>query len=106
MTMKPPGWGLYLSLILIGGVIGYLLTEIALGSGLYGAVVFALIGALLAWMILRTRQDYTPEEIAAAVAERERREAAMNAGRQANQAAQRTKIAVVKSSGKKLDTKE
>lgn len=95
--MKPPAWGLYIGLLLIGAVVGFLLTELLLGAGngTVGAAVFGGIGLLLAWMILRTRPNYTPQEIAAAMAEREAREAAVRTAQQSSTTAGPT-IQVVK----------
>ncbi|HEY8597343.1 MAG TPA: hypothetical protein VIL85_02865 [Thermomicrobiales bacterium] len=70
--------GLFVGLALVGGVLGFIIGEVWLGrgNGPAVAVVLAALGLLLAWMLWRTRPTYTPEEVAAAVAERKAREAA------------------------------
>jgi hypothetical protein len=77
--MRPGALGLFAELAIGGGVLGFIIGDVWLGrgNGLAVAVVLAALGLLLAWMLWRTRPTYTPEEIAAAVAERKARETAM-----------------------------
>ncbi len=85
---KPPVWGFFAGLTLAGGLLGFILGEVWLwrGNGPYVGAIFAALGLLLAWMLWRTRPQYTAEEIAAATVERARRQelakAAMQARRQ------------------------
>ena len=62
---------LFSSLILIGGISGYILGEIYLGrgNGVYMSPFSALVGALLAWALWSTRQrpSAAPEEPSATI---------------------------------------
>ena len=76
--MRPGALGLLTGLALGGAVLGFIIGEVWLGrgNGFAVAVVLAALGLLLAWMLWRTRPSHTPEEVAAAVAERKAREEA------------------------------
>ena len=76
--IKAPTWGFFVGLTIVGGLTGFILGEVWLGrgNGRYAGPVFAVIGLVLAAMLWRTRPQHTEEEVAAAVAEREAREAA------------------------------
>lgn len=80
-SYKAPTWGFFVGLMVVSGLIGFVLGEVWLwrGNGRYVGAIFALLGLLLAWMLWRTRPQHTEEEIAAAVADREAREAAARA---------------------------
>ena len=77
--MRPGTLGLFAGLAVGGGLLGFIIGEVWLGrgNGFAAAAVLAALGLLLAWMLRRTRPTHTPEEVAAAVAERKAREAAM-----------------------------
>lgn len=88
---KPPVWGFFVGLTLVGGLVGFILGEVWLwrGNGPYVGAVFAALGLLLAWMLWRTRPQYTAEEIAAATAERARLQESANAAAQARRQPER-----------------